>query len=201
MDPTAQQAVTLVWQFAMGVSLAACAGLRAFLPLFVVGVAGRLELIPLTHRFEWLATWPALTVFGVAVIVELLADKFPVVDNSLDTLQTFVKPIAGTILAASVLAELSPLQASVLGLITGGAAAGAVHLGKANLRLASSVTTAGVANPVLSVIEDLGAFVGSIGAVLVPLLMLFLIVLVVILAVLAFRRWKRRSATARAIPR
>ena len=196
MEPTAHQAVTLVWQLAMGVSLAACAGLRAFLPLFVVGVAGRLELIPLTHRFEWLESWPALTVFGVAVVAELLADKFPVVDHFLDTLQTFVKPIAGTILAASVLAGLSPLLATVLGLVTGGTAAGAVHLGKAKLRLASSVTTAGIANPVISVIEDLGALVGSIGAILVPVLMLFLLGLAALLAVLAFRQWKQRTSTA-----
>ena len=63
-------------QVAMGVGLAACAGLRAFLPLFVVGVAGRLDVLPLSEPFAWLASAPALTVFGAAVLTELLADKF-----------------------------------------------------------------------------------------------------------------------------
>ena len=66
-----------------------------------------------TRTFQWLESWPALTVLGVAVVTEILADKFPVVDNFLDAAQTFVKPVAGTILAASVLSELSPLQARV----------------------------------------------------------------------------------------
>jgi len=181
----------------MGIGLASCAGLRAFLPLLVVGAAGRLDLIPLTRSFEWLESWPALTVFGIAVVSEFLADKFPVVDHFLDSVQVFVKPIVGTILMASVLTELTPLQATVLGVIGGGTTAGVVHLGKAKLRLASSVTTAGTANPVLSLVEDVGAFLGSIASLVVPLLMLFLLILFAILAVLAYRHWRR----TRAIPR
>ncbi len=77
-------------QIAMGLSLAACAGLRAFLPLFVVGAAGRLEWIPLTDSFAWMTSWPALLVFGFAVLTELLGDKFPLVDHFLDALQSFV---------------------------------------------------------------------------------------------------------------
>ena len=41
------------------------------------------------------------------------------VDNALDAIQVFVKPIAGVILMTCVLTELSPLQAAVLGLIAG----------------------------------------------------------------------------------
>jgi len=197
MEPTLSQAAAVLWQIAMGIGLASCAGLRAFLPLLVVGAAGRLELIPLTRSFEWLESTPALIVFGIAVVTELLGDKFPVVDHFLDTLQTFVKPIAGTILMASVLTELSPLQAAVLGLIGGGTTAGVVHVGKAKLRLASSVTTAGVANPVLSVIEDAGALVGSIASLVVPLLMVFLLLVFAVVGILAFRHWRR----TRAIPR
>ena len=164
--------LTVLVQLAMGIGLAASAGLRAFLPLLVVGAAGRLDLGPLAPAFRWLESWPALTVFGVAVATEILADKFPVIDHFLDAAQTFVKPVAGTILAASVLAELSPLQATVLGLITGGVSAGAVHAAKAKLRLASTVATAGMGNPLLSAGEDAVALLGSVTAVLAPLLVL-----------------------------
>ena len=51
--------IELSWQIMMGIGLAGAAGLRAFVPLLVVGIAGRYELIPLSARFEWLATNPA----------------------------------------------------------------------------------------------------------------------------------------------
>ena len=121
----------VISQVVMGIGLAASAGLRAFLPLLIVGVAGRFEVLPLSDTFDWLASTPALVVFGVAVVVEVLADKFPVVDSALDSIQVFVKPVAGTILAASVITELSPLQTAVLALATGGVVAGGVQLAKA----------------------------------------------------------------------
>jgi len=197
MEPTVSQAAAILWQVAMGIGLASCAGLRAFLPMLVVGTAGRLDLIPLTRSFEWLESTPALIVFGIAVVAELLADKFPVIDNFLDAAQVFVKPIAGTILMASVLTELSPLQATVLGLIGGGTTAGVVHVAKAKLRLASSVTTAGTANPLISLVEDAGALVGSIASLVVPLLVVVLLLVFAVAGFLAFRHWRR----TRAVPR
>ena len=193
MESTATQVSILVAQVASGIGLAACAGLRAFLPLFVVGLAGRLEWIPLTGKFEFLASTPALIIFGVAVLAEFLADKVPVVDHFLDSIQAFVKPIAGAVLAASVLAELTPLQASVVGLVTGGAVSGAVHLTKANLRLVSSATTAGLGNPVLSVIEDVGALAGSVMALIVPLILVLLLVAVLIGVWSFIMRLRRRA--------
>jgi len=197
MEPTWSEAFALLVQVAMGISLAACAGLRAFLPLFVVGVAGRLDLLPLTRSFEWLESGPALTVLGVAVLAEFLGDKFPVVDHFLDAVQTLVRPVAGAILMASVLSDLTPMQATVLGLVAGGTTAGVVHVGKAKLRVASSLTTAGTANPVVSVAEDVLAFVGTLAAILVPLLMLLLLALAVLLGWMAFRHWRRSRAVER----
>ena len=185
------QILVVASQVAMGISLAACAGLRAFLPLLVVGIGGRLDWIPLTSHFEWLASTPALVVFSVAVVAEFVGDKVPWFNNLLDVLQTFVKPVAGTILAASVLTELTPLQATILGLITGGSVAGGVHLMKAKTRLVSSATTAGVGNPFLSFIEDIGAFIGSLGAVLLPLLFVALLALAFVVTWFALRRWSR----------
>ena len=187
--------LSLAVQVAMGLGLAACAGLRAFLPLLVVGFAGRLELVPLSESFAWLAATPALVVLSVAVVAELLGDKVPVVDHVLDVLGTLVKPVAGTLLAASVLTELPPLPTAVLALCTGGAVSAGVHLGKSKLRLLSTVTTAGIGNPVLSVLEDVGATLGSVAALVVPLLLaaLFLGVLVGLLVLLAARRARAHS--------
>lgn len=191
MEWTPEQWGMLLVQVTMGFSLAACAGLRAFLPLLVVGVAGRFDLVPLFSRFEWLESTPALVVFGVAVVVELLGDKVPVIDNFLDGAQLFIKPIAGTFVAAAVLTELSPLQTTVLAIVMGGSVATGVHLAKAQTRLVSSATTAGFGNPILSLIEDVGAVLLSVLSLLVPVLAALLLLALGLLLLLALRRLTR----------
>ncbi len=178
----------LFFQILMGIGLAASAGLRAFLPLLVVGIAGRAGWVPLSDNFAWLAGWPALIVLGVAVLVEVLSDKFPAVDNFLDMIQVFVKPVAGTILVAAVVIDLSPLQTTVLALILGSGTAGTVHVMKAKTRLVSTVTTAGAANPVLSVAEDTAALGGSVLALIVPPVMVLVLLFVLVFVYVQVRK-------------
>jgi hypothetical protein len=167
--------VSLALEVAAGIGLAAATGLRAFLPLLMVGVAGRLEWLRLSESYEWLAGGPALTVFGVAVLVELAADKIPVVDHALDTVEIVIKPCAAALLMATVVGESSPLALTVLGILAAGATAGLVHVTKAKLRLVSTVTTVGAGNPVLSVIEDVAALVGTALSLVAPLLVALLL--------------------------
>ena len=178
----------LLFQILMGIGLAASAGLRAFLPLLVVGIAGRAGWVPLSDNFAWLAGWPALIVLGVAVLVEVMSDKFPAVDNFLDMIQVFVKPVAGTILVAAVVIDLSPLQTTVLALILGSGTAGTVHVVKAKTRLVSTVTTAGAANPVLSVAEDTAALGGSVLALMVPPVMVLVLLFVLVFVYVQVRK-------------
>lgn len=186
----------LTLQIAMGIGLAACAGLRAFLPPFVVSLAGKMEWVPLADRFDWLASWPAVTVFGVAVAAEFLADKIPVVDHTLDLLEGWLKPIAGALLAVVVLTEMSPLEATVLGIMAGASTAGAVHVAKAKLRLVSSALTAGLGNPVLSLGEDAVALTGSILSLVFPLLLAGVVIVSTMLVYVVF--WRSRVRAARA---
>jgi hypothetical protein len=189
-------AVVIVWQVMMGVGLAACAGLRAFLPLLVVGLAGRLELVPLGSRFEWMVGDPALIVLGVAVVLELAADKVPVLDNVLDLAGTFVRPAAGAIAAASPLAALDPLTAMVVGVILGTTVAGTVHFAKTGLRLGSTGATGGLANPALSVAEDGLTLGGSLMSLFAPVMMFALVIGLVWLVVRAIRSRPRGSRQA-----
>ncbi len=170
----------LVLQIAAGIGLASCAGLRAFLPLFVVGAAARSGLIQLGGRFGWLESTPALVLLGTAVVVETLGDKYPVVDHLLDGIGLFVKPLAGALVMASTLSETSSLAAVVLAIMLGMPAAAGVHLVKAKTRLVSTATTLGFANPVQSVVEDAVSFVGSLLCVLVPAIVLGLILLILV---------------------
>lgn len=185
----------IAFQGTLGVALASCAGLRAFLPLLGAGMAARMEWIRLGDDFAWLTSTPALVVFGVAVVVEVVGDKFPAVDHGLDAIGAFVKPAAGMVLTAAAFTDLSTLHASILGLILGGGAAGTVHLAKAKVRLLSSAGTLGIVNPILSVVEDVTSVIGTALSFVVPLLVLLAALAAVVTSFVVLRRLLRGGAS------
>ncbi|UCF67168.1 MAG: DUF4126 domain-containing protein, partial [Acidobacteriota bacterium] len=137
---------------------------------------------------------PALVVFGAAVVAEVLADKIPVIDHVLDTVQSIVRPVAGTLVVAASLEGLDLLPATVIGLIVGGTAAGSVHVAKAQTRVLSTASTAGLANPILSLAEDGIALLGSLAAVTAALLAAAVLLLLTGLVWRTLRRRRRRSS-------
>ena len=82
------------------------------------------------------------------------------------------------------------LVAMVLGIIVGAPTALAPHAAKAATRGLSTSLTAGIANPVLSIMEDVSAAAIAVLAILVPTLTAILLVVVVFLG---WRWWKRRA--------
>jgi hypothetical protein len=166
---------TILSYAAVGIALAATAGMRAFLPLLVLGIAARLGRFEISEGYHWLTSDMALITFAVAVVAETLADKIPVVDHALDTVQTIVKPAVGTMVAAAMFVQLSPFHATLLGLAVGGTVATGVHLAKAKVRLLSSLTTGTVLNPILSFVEDVVSTVIAAVAVIAPFLALLFI--------------------------
>ena len=194
----AQDLALVLWQLALGFSLAATTGLRAFLPLFAAAVASRLGQVQLGQSFAWLASDPALIVFGSAVVFEVCADKFPALDHALDAAGVFVKPTAATLLAASMFTSMDPVMASALGLVSGGAVAGGVHLVKAKARIVSSVTTFGTANPIVSLAEDVATVGGIVLAILLPILaaLVVLFVLSVVAVVIGLRMQRKKRIAA-----
>jgi hypothetical protein len=184
----------LLLQLLMGISLAACAGLRAWMPLLLLGILGRAGYVPLNDSFELLTHTGTLAALGVATVVEVLGDKVVAVDNLLDSLGTFLRPAAGTVLAGSLLTGMSPELSLILGLVTGGGAALAVHSGKSVVRAGVTATApahAGAGNAALSVAEDVLAFGGIWAAILVPVIAF---VVLVVLAFFAFRMIGRTRA-------
>lgn len=177
---------------ALGLGLAACAGLRAWLPLLVAGILARLGVIELGESFGFVSSTPALVVFGVATVAEIVADKVPAVDHVLDLVSTVVRPAAGALLAASAIYQVNdPLIAVGIGIIVGAPVALAPHAAKSALRAASSATTAGLANPIVSFIED-GLTIGLL--LLVVVLPLVSVLLLALSLWLFFRVRARRKA-------
>jgi hypothetical protein len=180
---------------ALAVALAASAGLRAWLPLLLAAGLARLGVLDLGPSFQFLSSNKALLVFGVATLVEIVGDKIPAVDHALDLIGTPLRPAAGALLAASVLGTVSdPLTAIVLGTAVGAPSALVPHAAKSVLRAASTAATGGLANPLLSLLEDVLSILTFVAAVLVPLLVVCALGLTLFLA----SRWLRRHRTVAA---
>lgn len=158
-----EDTLAIVGSIVLGVSLAASCGLRAFLPLFVVGLLGRFtDLIDLGEAFEWMTTGPALLALGIGVALELLADKIPALNHLLDALQTPVRVVAGMVVSAAVFVDLPLWAVALLAIILGGPVALAVHVAKSAVRLGQSVATGGAATPVASILEDLACLLTTL---------------------------------------
>lgn len=160
----------IIIQVSLGVSLSACAGLRAFLPLLALAILARTGYIHVGHNFEWIGSTPTLIVFSAAALTEIIGDKFPAVDHFLDSSGFVIKPIAGTILFSTVIIKMDPLLAVALGIMVGGSISELIHVKKASLRVASSGFTAGMANPIISVLEDAGTAAGVAVSFIAPIL-------------------------------
>jgi hypothetical protein len=175
----------------MGVALAAACGMRVFIPVLVVAVGSRAGVIHLSPGFDWMASWPAIISFSSAAVLELTAAHWPWLDHALDVIASPCAVVAGTIIAASQMHDVSPAVSWTAGLIAGGGAAGATQAASVTTRGASTVTTAGLLNPVLNALQTMLAGVLSALAVIVPALA-GLIVLALLVTILRWW-WGRRS--------
>jgi hypothetical protein len=180
----------------VGLGLAAAAGFRVFVPLLVLSLAARAGYVPLSSGFEWVASTPALLAFGTATVVEVGAYYVPWLDNLLDTLAVPAAMVAGVIASASVMTDLPPVLKWSVALIGGGAAAGVVQTSTALLRLKSTATTAGLANPLLATTELVGSVITSVLAIVLPLLALLLIALALFVIYRVSRRLLKRTGPA-----
>lgn len=182
-----------------GVVIAATTGLRAFLPLFALGIVGRLGWWPVDTHLKWLQSTPALVALGVATVLEMAGDKIPVVDHLLDAVGTVVRPVAGVIGSFVVLQAWPAPWGQIAAIVLGGLTLG-VHGLKAKTRLGSSVATLGTANPALSIVEDVLALAGTVFALVLPFVALFVVLLAIGLLIRAMSRPGRVATPASGRP-
>ena len=184
-----------------GFGLAGAAGLNAYIPLVILGLASRLGYADLQAPYDMLGSNVGLGVLAVLLLVEIFADKVPGVDHVNDVINTFVRPAAGGVLALSSVGAgtLHPAFAALLGIIT----AGGVHATKATARPLVTATTGGIGNPVVSTIEDGVSLTMALLALIAPIVVaLFLIAgfIAVFLLIRRLRTRRARSSHARARP-
>lgn len=188
-----------------GLTLAAAAGLNAYIPLLGLGLLSRFtDIVDLPQNWLWLENDWSLGIIGVLLLIEIIVDKVPALDSINDVLQTVVRPASGGMVfaagsASNTLAVEDPSElftsAQVWPFLLGVGIALIPHILKAVARPILNVLTAGAGAAVTSFFEDIGAAVLTILAVIVPIIALVLLVVVVVLLV---RRLRRALAERRA---
>lgn len=180
----------------IGIGLSATCGFRVFVPLLGMGIACHAGHLTLAPGFVWIGSWPALIAFGVATLLEIGAYYVPWLDNLLDSVASPAAVVAGTIVTASMVGDMSPFLRWALAVVAGGGVAGAVQAGTVLLRGASTATTGGAGNPVVSTAELGASVIGTLLALLVPVLALVLLVGALWFIFWRVRRLRRAKAAA-----
>jgi hypothetical protein len=173
------------------VGLSGAAGLNAYLPLLVSALLDRLDVVELAEPFDALSSTTGLSVISALFVADFVGDKIPGVDHVLHLVGTVVHPVSGALLfvgQTGIETEMPAAVAAVLGAVT----AESLHGGRAALRPASTATSAGLGNPVLSLGEDVASLILTIVAFALPLIALVVVIALVAAVVSGARRlWRR----------
>lgn len=179
----------------IGIGLAATCGFRIFVPLLIMGIANVSGYLNLTDGFAWIASYPALIVFSVATVLEVIAYFFPYVDNLLNAISTPASVIAGIMVTAAVMTDVSPILQWTMAIIAGGGAATTTSMISNGTHHASTVVSAGITNPIISAVESIISVIIPILTIALPLLAFVLLVLFVVFIYQLMMKLKNKIRT------
>jgi hypothetical protein len=170
---------------AIAAGLAWASGLRLYIVMFLVGLAGHF------HWFGWhlppylevLAHPMVIGASGILVFVETFADKIPGLDSIWDAIHTFIRIPAGALLAAGAIgADDGAAWAVVAGLLGGTITAG-THFMKAGSRAAINTSPEPVSNWAASFSEEAMVLGGLWLSFQHPIIFLCLLIVFIVLAI------------------
>lgn len=200
-----------MFEILTGTGLSAAAGLNAFIPMLILGLLDRYtNLVQLPAEWAWLGNGWVLLIVGLLLVLEIAADKIPMVDSVNDWIQTVIRPAAGGIVFGSGVSSqtvtVSDPDAFFGGdawipVVIGIVIAFAVHLVKMMTRPLLNAATVGAAAPVVSTAEDTASLSLALAAVLLPALVIVVIAAVVLGLWLLFRRFRRPGVRRSSVPR
>lgn len=148
-----------IQSIALAAGLAWASGLRLYVVMLLVGIAGYFGWLVLPTHLEVLANPIVLGTSGTLAVAEFFADKIPGFDSLWDAVHTFIRIPAGALLAAGSVGGLGedslPLMIAA-GLIGGTITAGS-HFTKAGSRVAINHSPEPFSNWVASLFEDFAA--------------------------------------------
>jgi hypothetical protein len=145
---------------ALAAALGWASGIRLYLVVFIIGLAGMLGWLPLPSGLQLLQHPAMLAGSGFMLFVEFFADKIPGVDSLWDMVHSVIRVPAGAALAAGVFGADSVTMSSVAGLL-GGALAATSFATKASTRAVVNTSPEPFSNIAVSLLED-GLVMGMI---------------------------------------
>ena len=151
-----------------GMLLAAAAGLNAFLPILGLALADRFtSKVDLPQPYNIISSVAGIAILLALVTVDLIADKIPRIDHLNDLINSPIRPAAGMFLMMAAVSgknEIHEVVAMFIGLLL----AGAVHVYKSISRTRITLASNGLANPMVSLIEDAIAGLTTALAIVAP---------------------------------
>ena len=147
----------------------------------------------LNESWQWIGSTAALITLGVATLVEIVAYFIPYIDNILDSIAVPLAALAGTAIMLSTVADLSPVVTWSLAIIAGGGTAAAIAGTSSTTRLASTATTGGLGNPIVSTLETGTAVVMSVVSIFFPILAIVLVFLILFIIFRLYKKFKSNN--------
>ncbi len=154
-------------------------GINLYATVTVLGVLQKFGLAKLPGGLDILDNWWIIGVAAFLYAVEFFADKIPYVDSVWDVVHTFIRVPAGAIMAYAATTQMDA-SVSIIATLLGGGLALSSHGTKAAVRAGANLSPEPVSNWILSLVEDVIAFVGTILAVFAPVLIAIVLVIFVI---------------------
>ena len=144
-------------------------GINLYATVTVLGLLQKIGWAKLPGGLDALDNWWIIGISAGLYVIEFAADKIPYVDSVWDVVHTFIRVPAGAILAYAATTQLDP-SITIPAALVGGTFAFASHGTKAAARIGANLSPEPVSNWILSLVEDIIAFVGAILAVFAPIL-------------------------------
>lgn len=174
-----------------GIGLAAPAGLNAYIPLLALALADRAtSRVTLHAPYDVLSSNLGIAILIILLTIEITVDKIPGVDHINDLMQSAVRPAAGAIAAVAATGGVVMINPAIMVLV-GVVLAGSVNAVKVTTRPAVTLGTAGIFNPVVSLVEDAVAVMASLVAIFLPFLVIPFLALFAVSSILLLRRVRR----------
>ena len=142
---------------ALAAALGWASGLRLYLTVLLVGIAGHWGWVALPPGLQVLASPLVMACAAPLAFVEFLADKIPLVDSAWDALHTLIRIPAGAALVAGLVSGWAGDSGQAWGVVAaliGGGLAATAHAAKASTRAAANTSPEPFSNIGLSLAGD-----------------------------------------------
>jgi hypothetical protein len=144
-------------------------GINLYATVTVLGLLQKFGATHLPGGLDALDNWWIIGVAAALYLVEFFADKIPYVDSAWDAIHTFIRVPAGAVVAYAATTQ-TDTTVMIIATLLGGGLALSSHGTKAAIRAGANLSPEPVSNWILSIVEDIVAFIGALLSVFAPVL-------------------------------